>query len=68
MEYKWVFEEFWGRGSYPPPTTILSKEDFDIFKNCLIKSLKNNVNNFKIKIILGPSTKQNLELSKLVKT
>jgi len=29
MEYKWVFEEFWGKGSYPPPTTTLSKEDFD---------------------------------------
>ena len=33
----------------------------------LIKSLKNNMNDFKIKIILGPSTKKNLELSKLVK-
>ena len=29
MEYKWVFEEFWGKGSYPPPTITLSKEDFD---------------------------------------
>ena len=32
-----------------------------------IKSLKNNMNNFKIKIILGPSTKKNSELSKLIK-
>jgi len=29
MEYKWVFEEFWGKNSYPPPTIKLSKEDFD---------------------------------------
>tara|TARA_Y100000590_G_scaffold463122_1_gene629052 strand:- start:17989 stop:18990 length:1002 start_codon:yes stop_codon:yes gene_type:complete len=33
----------------------------------LIKSLKNNINDLKIKIILGPSTKKNSELSKLVK-
>tara|TARA_B100001540_G_scaffold309118_1_gene324821 strand:+ start:2552 stop:3553 length:1002 start_codon:yes stop_codon:yes gene_type:complete len=32
-----------------------------------IKSFKNNMNNFKIKIILGPSTKKNSELSKLLK-
>tara|TARA_Y100000741_G_scaffold54785_1_gene37778 strand:- start:359 stop:1360 length:1002 start_codon:yes stop_codon:yes gene_type:complete len=32
-----------------------------------IKSLKNNMNDLKIKIILGPSTKKNSELSKLVK-
>jgi hypothetical protein len=29
MEYKWVFEEFWGKGSYPPPTITLPEEDFD---------------------------------------
>lgn len=23
MEYKWVFEEFWGKGSYPPPTITI---------------------------------------------
>tara|TARA_B110000014_G_scaffold249061_1_gene223998 strand:- start:1112 stop:2113 length:1002 start_codon:yes stop_codon:yes gene_type:complete len=31
-----------------------------------IKSLKNNIKHFKIKIILGPSTKKNSELTKLV--
>jgi hypothetical protein len=29
MEYKWVFEEFWGKGSYPPPTITLPAKDFD---------------------------------------
>jgi hypothetical protein len=29
MEYKWVFEEFWGKGSYPPPTIIIPEKDFD---------------------------------------
>ena len=29
MEYKWVFEEFWGRGSYPPPTITIPEKDFD---------------------------------------
>ena len=40
MEYKWVFEEFWGKGSYPPPTTTVSKEDFDaIAKDLLMESI-----------------------------
>jgi hypothetical protein len=29
MEYKWVFEEFWGKGSYPPPTITIPEKDFD---------------------------------------
>ena len=29
MEYKWVFEEFWGSGSYPPPTIKIPEKDFD---------------------------------------
>ena len=29
MEYKWVFEEFWGKGSYPPPTIKIPEKDFD---------------------------------------
>ena len=29
MEYKWVFEDFWGKGSYPIPTITLPAEDFD---------------------------------------
>tara|TARA_B100001167_G_C16774479_1_gene310205 strand:+ start:6448 stop:7449 length:1002 start_codon:yes stop_codon:yes gene_type:complete len=32
----------------------------------LLQSLKNNIENFRIKIILGPSTKKNAELAKLV--
>ena len=29
MNYKWEFEEFWGKGSYPPEKIVLPKEDFD---------------------------------------
>lgn len=29
MNYKWEFENFWGKGSYPPEKIILSKENFD---------------------------------------
>ena len=29
MEYKWVFEEFWGKNSYPPPTITIPEKDFD---------------------------------------
>ena len=36
MEYKWVFEDFWGKGSYPIPTITLPAEDFD----ALVKRLE----------------------------
>lgn len=29
MEYVNKFEEFWGKGSYPPERIVLSKENFD---------------------------------------
>ena len=29
MEYVYKFEEFWGKGSYPPEKIVLSKEGFD---------------------------------------
>ena len=29
MNYKWEFEKFWGKGSYPPEKIILSREGFD---------------------------------------
>ncbi len=29
MNYKWEFEKFWGKGSYPPEKIILPKESFD---------------------------------------
>ena len=29
MEYVNEFEEYWGKGSYPPETIILSQRDFD---------------------------------------
>lgn len=29
MNYKWAFETYWGKGSYPPGKILLSKEDFD---------------------------------------
>jgi len=36
MTYVHKFEEFWGRGSYPPETIYLSAEDFD----ALVKRLE----------------------------
>ena len=29
IEYKYKFEEFWGKGSYPPETIVLPAKDFD---------------------------------------
>ena len=29
MNYKWKFEEFWGKGSYPPENIVLPAKDFD---------------------------------------
>ena len=29
MEYVYKFEEFWGKGSYPPEKIVLPQEDFD---------------------------------------
>jgi uncharacterized protein (DUF1778 family) len=29
MNYVHKFEEFWGKGSYPPEKTIISKEAYD---------------------------------------
>jgi hypothetical protein len=29
MNYKWAFETFWGKGSYPPEKIILSKQNYD---------------------------------------
>ena len=29
MEYVYKFEEYWGKGSYPPERIVLSEEDFD---------------------------------------
>jgi uncharacterized protein (DUF1778 family) len=29
MEYVHKFEEFWGKGSYPPERIVLSQRDYD---------------------------------------
>ncbi len=29
MNYQWEFEKFWGKGSYPPKTTLISAENYD---------------------------------------
>jgi uncharacterized protein (DUF1778 family) len=29
MNYKWEFEKFWGKGSYPPEKIVLPQKDFD---------------------------------------
>jgi hypothetical protein len=35
MEYVYKFEEFWGKGSYPPEKIILPKENFDALVDML---------------------------------
>ena len=51
MNYKWEFEKFWGKGSYPPETIVLPAKDFDALVERLnnpnpeqIKSLKKLLN------------------------
>ena len=29
MNYQWEFETYWGKGSYPPKTTLISAENYD---------------------------------------
>lgn len=29
MNYKWEFEKYWGKGSYPPEKIVLPQKDFD---------------------------------------
>ena len=29
INYKWAFESFWGEGSYPPETIVVSKKAYD---------------------------------------
>ena len=29
MNYRWAFEEYWGKGSYPPERIVLPQKDFD---------------------------------------
>jgi len=29
MNYKWEFEQYWGKGSWPPEKIVLPAEDFD---------------------------------------
>ena len=29
MNYKWAFETYWGKGSYPPKRTLISAENYD---------------------------------------
>jgi hypothetical protein len=35
MEYKYKFEEYWGKGSYPPETIVLPAKDFDTLQKRL---------------------------------
>jgi uncharacterized protein (DUF1778 family) len=44
MNYVHKFEEFWGKGSYPPKKIILSKEDFDALVDRLNEPPKYNEN------------------------
>lgn len=44
MNYKWEFEQFWGKGSYPPEKIILSQEDFDALEKKLNEPPQYNEN------------------------
>ena len=44
MNYKWVFETYWGKGSYPPEKIILSQEDFDALEKKLNEPPQYNEN------------------------
>jgi hypothetical protein len=37
MNYKWVFETYWGKGSYPPEKIVLPAKDFDALVDRLNK-------------------------------
>jgi len=44
MNYKWEFEKFWGKGSYPPERIVLSERDFDALQKRLSEPPKYNEN------------------------
>lgn len=44
MNYKWAFETYWGKGSYPPEKIILSQEDFDSLEEKLNEPPQYNEN------------------------
>jgi hypothetical protein len=29
MNYQWAFKTYWGKGFYPPKTTLISTENYD---------------------------------------
>ena len=44
MEYKYEFEKFWGKGSYPPEQITLPAKDFDALTEMLNRPPKYNEN------------------------
>jgi len=44
MNYKWEFEQYWGKGSYPPEKIILSPEDYDALEEKLNEPPQYNEN------------------------
>ena len=44
MNYKWAFETYWGKGSYPPEKITLSQEDFDTLEEKLNEPPQYNEN------------------------
>ena len=42
MEYKYQFEKFWGKGSYPPERIVLSERDYDALQKRLSEPPKYN--------------------------
>ena len=35
INYKWEFETYWGKGSYPPEKILISSEDYDTIMKSL---------------------------------
>lgn len=59
MEYKYEFEKFWGKGSYPPEQIALPKKDFDILTELLNRPPKYNKNLAKLLQRKAPWEEQN---------
>jgi hypothetical protein len=58
MNYKWAFETFWGKGSYPPEKIILSQRDFDALVDRLNEPPQYNENLAKLLQTKSPWNEQ----------
>jgi len=54
MEYVYKFEEFWGKGSYPPEKIVLPQKDFDALVEKLNEPPQYNENIAKLLLRKAP--------------